>query len=360
VFPDDLRRRLESAARGVVVAGDGLDPTAAQAVATFAERRGWPLLAEPHSNARRGATALRSGDALLLDARFTAANAPDLVLVAGRPGLSRALLGWLPTTRHVVLDPDGRWLDPTRSAESVWRCDPAALDGVTGPRADAAWTAAWVGPAQRVADAVDALLDAGGLTEPRVARDLVAGIPPGSALVVASSMPIRDLDLTMRPRGDVRIVANRGVSGIDGFVSTAVGVALAHDGPVYALAGDLSLLHDVNGLAVDRPPDLTVVVVNNDGGGIFSVLPQAAETDRATFERLFGTPHGLDLAGIARGYGAEHVLATSPAELDAQLTVPTGLRIVEVRTERAGNAALHRDMRAEAARILASGPEADR
>jgi 2-succinyl-5-enolpyruvyl-6-hydroxy-3-cyclohexene-1-carboxylate synthase len=166
-------------------------------------------------------------------------------------------------------------------------------------------------------------------------------------------MPIRDLDLTMKPRDDIRIVANRGVSGIDGFVSTAAGVALSHAGHVVALAGDLSVLHDINGLLADPAPDLTVVVVNNDGGGIFSLLPQAAGEDAATFERLFGTPHGVDLAKAAAAYGVRHSHVETPgALLEAVRTRPAGIHLVEVRTARSANAALHRQLRDAAAAAL--------
>jgi 2-succinyl-5-enolpyruvyl-6-hydroxy-3-cyclohexene-1-carboxylate synthase len=197
------------------------------------------------------------------------------------------------------------------------------------------------------------VLDDSGLTEPRIARDVAALLPAGGALVVASSMPIRDLDLTMQPRDGIRVIANRGVSGIDGFVSTAVGVALAHPGAVVALAGDLSLLHDVNGLLADPRPDLTLVVVNNDGGGIFSLLPQAAGDDAATFERLFGTPHGIDVGQLAAAYGVGHSLVASPHELVSAVTAePSGIHLVEVRTDRAANADLHRRLREAAAAAL--------
>jgi 2-succinyl-5-enolpyruvyl-6-hydroxy-3-cyclohexene-1-carboxylate synthase len=173
-------------------------------------------------------------------------------------------------------------------------------------------------------------------------------VPDGTALVVASSMPIRDLDQVMRPREGVRILANRGVSGIDGFVSTAQGVAIAHEsGPTVALCGDLSLLHDVNGLlpGPDRRPDVTYVVVNNDGGGIFSMLPQGSAVEPAAFERVFGTPPGVSFERLAAAYDVEHQLVGTAAELADALSRPGGVRIVEVRTDRADNAALHTRLR---------------
>ena len=350
-LPVELLRQLESSERGIVVAGDGLSERDVDGIVRFTGENRWPLIAEPHSNCRRGA-ALRTLDALLSDSRFVEEHRPDLVVVAGRVGLTRPLLGWLAASPHVVVDRDGAWADPTRSARAIFRTSPAALGKVVA-KADADWSDAWRAAAAGAGRAVDELLDGAGLNEPLVARDVAAQLPSGGALVVASSMPIRDLDLTMQPRDDIRVVANRGVSGIDGFVSIAAGVALSHDGPVVALAGDLSLLHDINGLLADPVPDLTLVVINNDGGGIFSLLPQAAGDDAATFERLFGTPHGVDLGGAATAYGVRHSLVDTPAALaDAVKTRPAGIHVVEVRTTRADNAELHRRLREAAAAAI--------
>jgi 2-succinyl-5-enolpyruvyl-6-hydroxy-3-cyclohexene-1-carboxylate synthase len=356
-IPAEVAARLAAATTGVLVAGDGLDAADVQGLLDFAARRQWPVIAEPHSNGRRGAHALPGSDAVLRDAAFTTAHVPDVVVVAGRVGLSRALLGWLSTCPSVVLDPHGRWPDPTRSAHMVVPVGAGALAQVSGPAAPPEWLRDWLTAAGGAADAVDAVLDAErGLTEPLVARALAAGVPAGAVLVVASSMPIRDLDLTMRPRDGVRVVASRGVSGIDGFVSTAIGVALAHGGRTFALAGDLSLLHDINGLVVrdGHQLDLTLVVVNNDGGGIFSLLPQAAADDAERFERLFGTPHGVDVERLAAAYGVGHRHVSDVDGFAAALADGgNGVRIVEVRTDRAANADLHRRLATAAARAVA-------
>jgi 2-succinyl-5-enolpyruvyl-6-hydroxy-3-cyclohexene-1-carboxylate synthase len=346
----ELARCVEQSTRGLLVAGDGLDSAAVTALVEFAARSGWPVIAEPHSNARHPSVAVIGTDALLRDETFTARHAPDLVVVAGRVGLSRALLGWLGGQRYVVVDRDGAWWDPIRAAEAVHRCDPAALADLTG-RAESEWAESWRIAGTAVVDAIDGVLDESNeLTEPRVARDVAASLPDGASLVVASSMPIRDLDLTMRPRTGLTVVANRGVSGIDGFVSTAQGVALSRSGPTWALAGDLSLLHDANGLASDRPPDVTYVVLNNNGGGIFSLLPQASVVDPAVFERLFGTPHDVDIAALATAFGAGYTRADSPSALSRELDQsPKDLRIVEVVTDRTANAALHDRLRQAAA-----------
>jgi 2-succinyl-5-enolpyruvyl-6-hydroxy-3-cyclohexene-1-carboxylate synthase len=346
----ELQARLDDARRGIVVLGD-LGGWPATAALAFAERVGWPVIAEPHSRGRHGPMALRSTDGLLRDEQFTSEHQPDLVVVVRRVGLSRALLDWLSTVPHLVVSPDGGRWDPTRSAAAVIDCPIDALADVTVEPADPSWSAAWLDASARVSDAIDAILDASPvLTEPQVARDAARLVPAGTALVVSSSMPIRDLDLVMQPRSDVAIYANRGVSGIDGFVSTAQGVAIARGdaAPTIALCGDLSLLHDINGLMPGpvRRPDLTYVVINNDGGGIFSLLPQGSLVDPEAFERLFGTPHGMSLDRLAAAYDVDYTLVATTDELAAALSSYGGVRLIEVRTDRAENAALHGQLRA--------------
>jgi 2-succinyl-5-enolpyruvyl-6-hydroxy-3-cyclohexene-1-carboxylate synthase len=346
----ELAALLAGTQRGVAVAGDGVTADDAAALVRFCARRGWPLIAEPHSNARRGPAALRATDALLASPRFDRDHRPDLVLVAGRVGLSRDLLSWLGRHRHVIVDRDGCWWDPGRSAERIVRSGLDGLDQVAVPSADD-WLASWRAASRAAAAAVDELLDAEPeLGEPRVARDLAAGLPDDAILVVGSSLPIRQLDLTMAPRDGLRVLANRGVSGIDGFVSTAAGVALAAaDHPVVGYAGDLSLLHDANGLLANEPVGLVLVVVNNDGGAIFRLLPQARDSSAAALDQLFVTPHGRELSAVAAAYGAEHCRVRRAAELlPAVSERPSGIRIVEVRTDGAATAELHRRLRAAA------------
>jgi 2-succinyl-5-enolpyruvyl-6-hydroxy-3-cyclohexene-1-carboxylate synthase len=184
-----------------------------------------------------------------------------------------------------------------------------------------------------VADAV--LAATPGLPEPAVAGAVLAAVPPGGLLVAGSSKPVRDLFLA-GPRPGVTVLANRGAAGIDGTVSAAVGAALAAGGG-YALLGDLTFLHDANGLVIgpgEPRPDLTIVVVNNDGGAIFSLLEQGGPEHADAFERVFGTPHGVDLAALCAATGTPHRRVTTRAELTAALGPPRGLRVVEVRTDR--------------------------
>ncbi|HVW81748.1 MAG TPA: 2-succinyl-5-enolpyruvyl-6-hydroxy-3-cyclohexene-1-carboxylic-acid synthase [Mycobacteriales bacterium] len=347
--PDELSAALGDARNGVVVVGDVAGDPAP--VLRWCEAVGWPLIAEPHSNARRGPAAIRAADALLRDAAFVERHAPDIAVVVGRIGLSRPVQDWLKRTRHIVVSPDGGNWDTTRSAERVVVTSATAFDVVdpSGHRADESWLGGWLSASRAAGQAVDAILDeTAELSEPRVVRDVCRLVPAGAALVVSSSMPIRDMDLVMEPRGDITVYANRGVSGIDGFVSTAQGIAIGRgSGPTVALCGDLSLLHDSNGLIGDAASgaDVIYVVINNDGGGIFSLLPQGSAVERGSFERLFGTPHGVQLEALAAAYGVAYQRVASAGELADALSTYGGIRIVEIRTNRGDNAALHARLR---------------
>jgi 2-succinyl-5-enolpyruvyl-6-hydroxy-3-cyclohexene-1-carboxylate synthase len=334
--------------RGVVVCGDG-DYDAA-ALIEIAERAGWPVLAEPSSGARRGANALPAYQYLLGTPEFAAARRPDVIVSAGRPGLSRPQMAFLggPAIRHVVIGQrPGHWADPQRAATDVVAgirlAAPARRPG------SSAWLEGWRRADEAARRAVDAVLDGDDtLTEPRLARDLVAGLPEAALLWIGSSMPIRDVDLQGAPRGDIRVLASRGASGIDGTVSAAIGAALAHGGPAFALIGDLAFLHDAPGLALgpaEPRPDLCLIVVNNDGGGIFSALEQASFPE--TFERLFGTPHGAGLHQLAAAFGLPYERLDQPADLD-KVMAGSGLRVVEAQTNRAAGATLRARLRAAA------------
>ncbi|WP_067468393.1 2-succinyl-5-enolpyruvyl-6-hydroxy-3-cyclohexene-1-carboxylic-acid synthase [Actinomadura macra] len=327
--------------RGVLVVGDGAVNVKRYVAA--ASMAGWPVLAEPNGNARYGDHALSSHHFLLGVPEFVERHRPEVVVTLGKPGLSRPLLSLLRRAEeHIVLAPDlAHWPDPVRSATQV--APEVEIPVVSG---DDAWLKSWRAADHAAAAAVDAVLDAvPEVSEPRLARDLVAALPGGSLLFTAASMPIRDLDQVMRPRRGIRIMANRGASGIDGLVSSAIGAALAHSGRSYALLGDLAFLHDQNGLIMgphDRRPDLAIVVVNNRGGGIFSLLPQAAL--HGPFERVFGTPHRVDLESIAGAHGVPYRQVEAAADLPKAIT-GEGLRIVEARTDRESNAVLHAEMR---------------
>ncbi|MFD6099306.1 2-succinyl-5-enolpyruvyl-6-hydroxy-3-cyclohexene-1-carboxylic-acid synthase [Nocardiopsis flavescens] len=357
---------LPDVERGVIVCGDGdYDPVPFLALA---ELTGWPLLAEPTSNARR-VGAVSTYRQLLASPAIAAGPAPDLVVSVGRPNLSRQTLAFLRRARrHVVVtagalgDPNaslpGGFADPARTATDVVAAVAAPAGTTFDEPRSTDWSGLW-GRAESVARAaLDAVLDEQEtLTEPRLARDLVSHLAAGSLLFAGSSMPIRDLDATMRARCGVRLVGNRGVSGIDGTVSTAIGAALAHQAAdpaagAFALLGDLAVLHDQNGLVIgpgEPRPDLAVVVVNNDGGGIFSGLEQAGHPD---FERVFGTPHGVTMERVAAMADVPYLHLEWATDLPKAL-LGEGVRIVEVRTDRAESAVLRRRLQAAVDAALA-------
>jgi 2-succinyl-5-enolpyruvyl-6-hydroxy-3-cyclohexene-1-carboxylate synthase len=351
-LPERDRLVLDWSERGVVVCGDG-DYDAASLL-DLAEAAGWPVLAEPSSGARTGPNALSAYGYLLDSPQFAGAHRPDVIVSAGRPGLSRGQLAFLRGTpgaapaRHVVVTQGpGRWADPARTATDV-----AAGVSLRGARPGTApaWLAGWRRADAAARRAADEILDADELpAEPRVARDLAAAMPDGGLLWAGSSLPVRDLDQQMSPRAGLRVLASRGASGIDGLVSSAIGAALAHQaaggGPAAALLGDLTFVHDAPGLMLgpaEIRPDLCIVVVNNDGGGIFSTLEQAAFPD--SFERLFGTPHGTDLGLLAQAAGLPYLLLDKACGL-ADALRGDGLRVVEVRTDRAAGAQLRARLR---------------
>ena len=321
-------------ARTVVVLGDAPAGSVAAAVA-LAEARGWPVVAEPSARLASGPCVLPGGD-LLLRGGFPAAHRPDRVLAVGRPTLSRAVARLLAAAPLDVVSAGPGWTDPAHRATRVLPAVPTPAGG----RRDGQWLAVWQDAAAAARKAVDGLLDGPRLTEPGVAEALMDTVPAGGLVVCGSSKPVRDLFLA-GPRPGVTVLANRGVAGIDGTVSTAVGAALVAPGPAYALLGDLTFLHDLNGLVIgpgEPRPDLTVVVVNNDGGAIFGLLEQGAPEHGPAFERVFGTPHGIDLAALCAATGTRHRLVGSRAELAAELATelaaPAGIRVVEVRTDR--------------------------
>ncbi|HVF52620.1 MAG TPA: 2-succinyl-5-enolpyruvyl-6-hydroxy-3-cyclohexene-1-carboxylic-acid synthase [Actinomycetota bacterium] len=337
--------------RGALVIGDAdVDPGSVEAVALAA---GWPVFASPLSGARRGTTAISMVDALLRSERFAEGHGFDAVVQVGGGMTSKALIGAIGRAGTLALiDEHGEWLDPSRSASLLVHASPSDLlrecaAQIPG-RADGAWLDGWIAAERGARAAIDAALDASDVpSEPRAARDLASHLESGSTLVVGSSMPVRDLDWFMAPREGLRVLGNRGANGIDGFVSTATGIAHASAGPCVALAGDLSLLHDRNGLAIARAGDidLVIVVINNDGGGIFTFLPQRAFEE--SFESLFGTPHGYELSALARAEGCGHrSISAAPALGDAIDAAATegGLQLVEIRTDRDKNAELHRQL----------------
>ena len=319
--------------RTVVVAGDDAGPPAR----ILAEKANWPLLAEPTAGCRTGDTALRAYR-LLLDGPL--GQRVERVVVAGHPTLSRPVARLLDRedVEVVSLRHPGIWAERPFAVSGEY--DTAHVEGADDP----AWLDEWRTADRALARRVDALVAAEPeLTPYDVAAAVSAAVPPGGLLFVGASSPLRDLDLMARayPVGERRkVLANRGVAGIDGTVSSAVGAALGrpHGTRNLVLLGDVTFLHDVTALVVgpDEPrPDLTLVVVNDDGGSIFSMLEQGAPEYADAYERLFGTPHGVDLAALCASTRTPHWRVESRAELEHALASPNGgIEVVEARVRR--------------------------
>jgi 2-succinyl-5-enolpyruvyl-6-hydroxy-3-cyclohexene-1-carboxylate synthase len=331
---------LAGAERPVVVAGRAeRDAALPDAVVAFAAALGAPLLADPLSGARGGPAAIAHYDALLRVADFAAAHRPDAVVRVGDLPTSKPLRQWLaalPDATQVAFAPEGVWHDPDGVLSALLDGDPAATLSELGPLPAAVdgWLDAWRAADAGAARAINAAL-AGALTEPGVARELVRALPTAETLVVASSMPVRDVETfaPARDDGGPRVLANRGANGIDGTIATALGAALA--GPTTVLTGDVALAYDASGLLAARRTggELRIVVVDNDGGGIFEFLPVAGARD--AFEEHVATPPGLDIPALAAALGLPYTEASTPDDLLA-----SGL--VHVRSDRRANVELHR------------------
>jgi 2-succinyl-5-enolpyruvyl-6-hydroxy-3-cyclohexene-1-carboxylate synthase len=338
-------------ARTVVVLGDG-PPGPAAAALRLARARGWPVVAEPSSSAPPEAEVLACPELVLGASAWVEAHRPDRVLVVGRPTLARPV-GRLAagSACDVVAGGASGWADAGRRADRVLPAVPAPADGPV----DDGWLAAWQAAGAVAASAVAGLLSAEpGLPEPVVAAEALQAAVPGGLLVVGSSKPVRDLFLAP-PASGVRVLANRGVAGIDGMVSTALGAALGAGRPAVALLGDLTFLHDANGLVLgpaEPRPDLVLVVVSNDGGAIFGTLEQGGPDQAEAFERVFGTPHGVDLAALCAATHTPHTAVTTLAELSAALRPQPGLRVVEARTDRSAAVALQQRLAAAVSAAL--------
>jgi 2-succinyl-5-enolpyruvyl-6-hydroxy-3-cyclohexene-1-carboxylate synthase len=338
--------------RVLVVAGRReSDRDAAAQLVQFAAEAGIPLLADPLSGARAGPAAIAHYDLLLRNPGFAQAHRPEFVLRVGDLPTSKPLRAWLAglDTAQIAIDPDDAWQDP----DSVVGMRVSApyrtlLEGMSSADvicSEPGWLDSW-----RAADAAaaTAIADELGqeLSEPLVAARLGGLLPADATLFVASSMPIRDVEEFFGvPAHGPWVLSNRGANGIDGTVSSAFGAAAAGAGPVVLLIGDVALAHDIGGLlaAARLHLSITIVLLNNDGGGIFHFLPVAGEVD--AFEPHVATPHGLDFARVAGLYGCDHELAKTLGDLESALQHALGSQtttIIEVRTDREQNLAVHR------------------
>jgi 2-succinyl-5-enolpyruvyl-6-hydroxy-3-cyclohexene-1-carboxylate synthase len=367
---DEMAAHIGDAIRGVIVAGRQLDPELREPLAHLASASGFPILADPSSQLRCGphdrSHVVGAYDLLLRDERFARSVVPDLVLRFGEMPTSKPLRAWLATSgaSEIVIDSHGGWNEPTNRAAAILRADPTDLASGWAARlereprsaperwlaaeqaAQAALAAAFrTGDAGRADRPDSGRGDGGPITEPALHRALGAAHRDGDLVYTASSMPIRDQEAFLGPGGaDVLFLSNRGANGIDGLVSSGIGAAHASGRPTTILTGDLGLLHDLGGLAAlrDVSTPVRIVVIDNDGGAIFHFLPQEKLLGSEEFEALLGAPRGIDVAKAAALFDLPHHRLESLAELPAALATGTGL--IEVKTNRAANAAIHRQL----------------
>lgn len=384
---DDLVGRLVGR-RGLILAGEGSDTGTNELAAAL----GWPVAADPRSRAWDSIPPnVQCLEGILRSEAARSRLQPEVILRLGEPPASRVvnetMAAWCASGAEEIVISSVRWSDPAGTAAVVVKAAPAAvarelLSLVQKPTSGAdetaspdelgerdlslssvsrsqsrtstvvEWQGTWRAASEAAAGALEeALGSVEAPNEPTIARELVAALAPGTHLLVSSSLPIRDVERYAVPRGDIRVVANRGANGIDGVVSTAVGVAAGSGSPAALLVGDLAFLHDSNGLigAARRGVDLVIVVVDNDGGGIFSFLPQARQLSAERFEQLFGTPHGLDLAEVARAFGvrAERLTDDRARDLPKQVAEAFGrggVQVLVVPTDRSRNVEVHRTL----------------
>ena len=338
--------------RGVVVAGRGVDDV--QAVADLAEALGWPVLADPRSGCRSLAGAICAFDSLVRHQPFATSHVPQVVLHLGEAPASKVLGQWLQASGavHVQVHAQGRTIDPLGIVtERVYGEASAVCESVlplVGASADPAWRTVWLAAESVAQEAIAAALGIE-LSEPAVGRALAT---VDARLVVSSSMPVRDVEW-FGPASATVVHSNRGANGIDGVIATAIGVAIGTDEPTVLLIGDVAFCHDQSSLTAlaARQLPLTVVVVDNDGGGIFSFLPQRGELTTERFEQLFGTPHGTDVVAVARAHG----LGARTVESVDDLRAAVGDReavVVRVPSHRDHNIAVHAALHAAVAAAL--------
>lgn len=340
--------KLLSNKKGLIVAGP--EKYRNDSIVKLAEALGWPIIADPRSSARvPNRVVVAAADSILRDADSAKQLKPEVVLRFGALPASKVVNSWLTSSGvdQVVVTTTPTLIDPDRmcSLHIVADIDEICLQileskSIASPTD---WLASWSLAEQSAQKAINlALADEKALTEPGVARALVASLPDDSHFVVSSSMPIRDVEWFGAPRHGLRVHANRGANGIDGVVSTSVGVAIATGKQTTLLIGDIAFLHDSNGLLNlgQRDVDLRIIVIDNNGGGIFSFLPQAEKVDETKFEKLFGTPHQVDIALLTKA----HQIAFHEIENLEELGEVLALRgpwVARVATDRKENVKVH-------------------
>ncbi|MDO8473836.1 MAG: 2-succinyl-5-enolpyruvyl-6-hydroxy-3-cyclohexene-1-carboxylic-acid synthase [Dehalococcoidia bacterium] len=357
-----LARELKPVERGLIICGPDSGDGIAEAVCALAGKLGYPVMADCLSQVRCGMhdrnMVIGNYDMIFQDEATCLSLVPNVILRFGRLPVSKPLTRYIERHRsaqHILVDGYSAWHDPLHVTAESWQVDPASfcqeLARIVKPRLDrTAWGTRWLALSEATAGAIsEELARLEGMFEGRVFSELAHILPEGSLLFAGNSMPIRDMDsffpsLARR----VNFMANRGASGIDGVVSSALGASAVAPGRLVAVIGDVSFYHDMNGLLAAKKFGLksTIIVVNNDGGGIFSFMPQSACTD--VFEDYFGTPHGLTFKAAAQLYGLEHSYVTDwpgfAAAVKASLE-KDATTVIEVPGDRCSNVSLHHRVR---------------
>ena len=363
-----VRERISRSERGVIVCGPREEPDSfAEAVLELGRNLRYPVFAEATSQVRFAGFGdpISHYEALLRHQGFASAHRPDLVLRFGGPLISKVLQSWLDHSgAHAVLfSDDGLLADPHHAAslviegDAVSACRALSVARSTQPNE---WTAHFQGAERRMRAALQRRFEReSSLSEPGAIYHVVARLPPQANLFVSSSMPVRDLDsFASSSSGRLRVFANRGVNGIDGVISSALGVAANASHPTVLIAGDLAVWHDLGGLltAHRQRLSLTIVVFNNDGGGIFSFLPIAKIP--AHFEELFATPHGLGFSSVGALFGARYARPRTSEELRGCVrgSLEGGLHLIEVHTDRDQNVQAHHSLFEELVAVVGDGP----
>lgn len=341
----DLSEIVEaiSGRRGIIIAGRG----ASRDVLSLAESLGWPVFADAVSGIREHNNSVVIGfDAILRSETFALAHFPEVVVRIGAPPASKVLAQWVAKNdcRVIQLRVSEMVTDPDHKVECTIIGDVAIATralAMSGTPCDKAWMTDWTN-AEAMAQEAMSVWTSENFSEPSVARTVTSAMSVGSHLVVSSSMPIRDVEWFGTTTSGVTVHSNRGTNGIDGVISTAVGVALATKARVTVLIGDVACIHDSNGLwALNRRNvDLTIVVINNDGGSIFSFLPQAQIVSNSDFELLYGTPHGASFEHLAATHGITYERVTTVKDLETNLQ-RGGTRLIEVPCDRFINVSQH-------------------
>ncbi|HEX6206112.1 MAG TPA: 2-succinyl-5-enolpyruvyl-6-hydroxy-3-cyclohexene-1-carboxylic-acid synthase [Solirubrobacterales bacterium] len=357
---DEVAGHIGNAISGVIVAGRQLDPELREPLAHLARVSGFPILAEPTSQLRCGphdrSHVVAAYDLLLREEHFARSVVPDLILRFGAMPTSKPLRAWIGASGadQIVVDPYGGWNEPSRRAAAILRADPTELaqgwavrlEGLEGrerPLPDR-----WLEAETAAQAALDAALAGSGETsEPALHRALGQAHGDGDLVYTSSSMPIRDQEAFLpASSSDVYFLSNRGANGIDGLISSGIGAAQASGRPTTIVSGDLGLLHDIGGLAALRDVEtpVRIVVIDNDGGGIFHFLPQESALAGDEFEALLGTPRGVDAGKAAALFDLPHRRLDALADLPDALAAGTGL--IEVKTDRRTNVEAHRALQA--------------